>query len=467
MPDVAKHIASEIIRGKKVLIWIGAGTSFTAGIPTDAADKHGIAWILALIHYGDEQAVIQQMGMTFRLADLTLKLGKGRIRDLLLQLGWTDLTPAPAHQAIAALIVEGFHIDVVTTNFDPLLERSIELLDSKTEVVFSGATVGLLSEEAIAVVKVHGCPYLDPNPEHLLLLEAELLRPPAWVVNFLNGRLQERIFVYSGFSGNAPYVWESIGQVRVALEGQLNSTFAVDLAPADTVFASGNTLGAFYVHCQVEQANYAEGGADNLFDEVADRVFRELLLAQIGLALNEVKQLGAQSAEFLETITKELPYETIRGFAKRVRYLAKPQNSRVRDVDLVGAFTWMILLTSKGVLEASSFRPRLSCPYHPGPVSLASAPIVFLDGSQKQALLCRAQIHELANQKAFKQEFQLAAVPRWFAVVFNCRGVMDDTELDVIPREANATVAGYDPVICRDENSLLAAMDDLPSEFAL
>jgi hypothetical protein len=81
--------------------------------------------------------------------------------------------------------------------------------------------------------------------------------------------------------------------------------------------------------------------------------------------------------------------------------------------------------------------------------------------------MCLKRIHELANQTEFKRDFQLAAVPRWFAVVFNCSGLMDDTELDIIPREPNSTAAGYDPVICRDENSLLAKMPDLGSEFRL
>jgi len=39
------------------------------------------------------------------------------------------------------------------------------------------------------------------------------------------------------------------------------------------------------------------------------------------------------SANFLETIIGGLPYDAIRGFAKRVRYLAMPDNNRLRDVD--------------------------------------------------------------------------------------------------------------------------------------
>jgi len=40
------------------------------------------------------------MGATFRLADLTVQIGEAANRDLLLQLGWTDLTPAVAHRAL-------------------------------------------------------------------------------------------------------------------------------------------------------------------------------------------------------------------------------------------------------------------------------------------------------------------------------------------------------------------------------
>jgi len=35
MPDVAKNIASEILKARRFLIWVGAGTSFPAAIPTD------------------------------------------------------------------------------------------------------------------------------------------------------------------------------------------------------------------------------------------------------------------------------------------------------------------------------------------------------------------------------------------------------------------------------------------------
>jgi hypothetical protein len=50
MPDVAKNIAKEILRGKKLLLWVGAGTSLSAEVPTDTTNRDGVAWKLALIH---------------------------------------------------------------------------------------------------------------------------------------------------------------------------------------------------------------------------------------------------------------------------------------------------------------------------------------------------------------------------------------------------------------------------------
>jgi len=76
----------------------------------------------------------------------------------------------------------------------------------------------------------------------------------------LNGRLQERVFVYSGFSGNAPYVWEAIKRVTLALEGQLNNAFAVDVLPAAVVFAEGNTLGAFMLIARLSKRTMRQEG---------------------------------------------------------------------------------------------------------------------------------------------------------------------------------------------------------------
>jgi SIR2-like domain len=473
MPTVAEKIAELILTGRKVLFWIGAGTSCTAGIPPDRDDVRGLAYGLAMIHYGTPQAVQEQLGNAFRMEQLTARLGKQRVRDLLIQQGWMDLPPAVAHRAIAALVAEGFHIEIVTVNFDPLLENGLDKLGIEPKVIYSGAMVRVLAEDVTAVIKVHGCPFLDPNPDHLILLPNELAQPPMWVIHFLNGRLQERAFVYSGFSGNAEYVRDCISEVREALEGELNDAFAVDLDSAEIVFRNGNGLGEFYSRCQVVPANYAGGGADHLFQEVADLVFHGILHSALEEAVPHAAHHGPVAAQSLEEIISALSFEAVRAFAKRIYCLKRPLTLRVRKGDLVGAFKWMLILVSSGVLEAASFRPVLACPYHPGPNSSSVAPIVLFDGARKDALLCGDEIHELSKTAAFKREFQLMAVPKWFALVFNCPGLMDeDTSLDVIPRDdPNSTLNGYDPVICCDENSLIHHMQvnglrSLESRFA-
>jgi len=84
----------------------------------------------------------------------------------------------------------------------------------------------------------------------------------------------------------------------------------------------------------------------------------------------------------------------------------------------------------------------------------------------KEALACREQIPSW-RIKVTSSKIPIDCSASMFAVVFNCSGLMDDTELDVNPREPNSTAAGYSPVICRDENSLLAKMADLASDFEL
>jgi hypothetical protein len=457
IPTAAQRLADEILGERKVLLWIGAGTSFSAGIPTDAPDNLGLAHQLALVHYGSEDEVYRQMGESFRLPELTEKIGKARLRDLIVQQGWFDVPVAAAHRAIAALSAEGFNLEIVTVNFDPLLENALQAIGVTTEVVYSGTNIPHLAEDAKFVVKLHGCPYRDPDPEHLVLSAAELNQPPRWIVHFLNGRLQQRILVYSGFSGNAPYVWTSIREVRDAIEGPLIEAFAVDRDPANIVFEADNELGAFYGHCQVSQERYDSEGADAFFTNVANSVFRGLLLKAAIAAVEQTREGGGADPAFLITIISRLTFPTIQSFVSRLTTLRSNRHARIRDAGLRQVFRWILILVGQRILEASSFQPVLAPAYHPGPHSSCAAPLVFFDGGQEDALVCRERIRTAAAEGSLRQEFQLLAQPRWFAVVLNCVGLIDDESLDAMPRTDDTVAAGYEPISFRDENALLGA----------
>ena len=51
----AQLIAAEILQRRKVLLWVGAGNSSSAGIPADTDTENGLAYRLALIHYNNDR----------------------------------------------------------------------------------------------------------------------------------------------------------------------------------------------------------------------------------------------------------------------------------------------------------------------------------------------------------------------------------------------------------------------------
>jgi len=92
--------------------------------------------------------------------------------------------------------------------------------------------------------------------------------------------------------------------------------------------------------------------------------------------------------------------------------------------------------------------------------------MVLIDGARQDAMLCRDNIRKLATQQEFRQEFQVSGLSRWFAIVTNCSGLIDDVELDLVPKDADSTVGGYDAVRCFDENKLLNKIPVLTEIFS-
>lgn len=108
----------------------------------DSPGREGLAHQLALIHYEDAvERVREQLGEEFCLADLAAQLGKSRVRDLIIQLGWNALRGNAAHRAIASLASEGFRVEIVTVNYDPLLERELRESNVNPEVISAAGMV--------------------------------------------------------------------------------------------------------------------------------------------------------------------------------------------------------------------------------------------------------------------------------------------------------------------------------------
>jgi len=354
----------------------------------------------------------------------------------------------------------------VTVNYDPLLERGLDGEQLEPIIIYSAAVCRHLVEDAVFVIKVHGCPYEDPNAENLVMLPNELQQPPDWVRNFLNNRVQERIFLYVGFSGNASYVTDCVSTTTRTLEGNVHDAFAVDIVPANEIFESAHPLRHFFELTRVPPVNYSPVGSDDLFIEVANIVFRRLMLSELEAAAQLATRHGCENHNWLHDIVSHMNYEQLRGFVRKLSFFSEENPLRVRQVGVKKAFKWMLLLTCNGILDHRTFRPVLAAPYHPGPEGSASAPIVIFDGRDQEASDCLAEISKASKGEKFKRTFQVGGLARWYAIVVNCDGTLQDQGTSIIQREEDSVAREYSPVFVVDENTLVNRIDHLQELFA-
>ena len=435
-------------------------------MPLDRDDTEGLAFRLASIHYNnDAEQITAALGTNFRLADLAAVIGRARIRELIVQQGWIDLPLSAAHRAIASIMAEGFNVEIVTVNYDPLLEKALDDEGLNPTVIYSAATYRQLTEQSAFVIKIHGCPFRDNDSNHLVMMKEELSEPPPWVITFLQGRLPERIFVYVGFSGNADYVRNSIRTISSQLNGNINEAFGIDVRPTAEVFSEGNSLGQFYQESSVPQAKYNPNGSDRVFREVSDRVFRQIAQNKLIAVVGNANAHGCANTGWLAEILNGMNYTQIRSFAKRVQVLPAGKTLPVSQVAIERVFLWMLLLAHRNILEANSFRPILACPYYPGVSGTAVAPILFFDGAGQEVSFSCDHLRKIAVQESFKTTYQIGAEPRWFAVIVHCIGDVNSAGSEIIARDADSTAKGYDPIIFVDENTMVSRAATLGGIF--
>ena len=332
-------------------------------------------------------------------------------------------------------------------------------------VIHSAATVRQLANDSVFVVKLHGCPYRDNDPAHLLMLTEELEAPPPWVTNFLNGRVGERVFLYIGFSGSAAYVRASVRNAVMNLEGNINDAFGIDIRPVQEVFDDGDSLGEFYRLSNVNREHYLAGGAEEAFPEVANTVFRDLMLRELATASEEAARHECGGSEWLAGVLAQLRYEVIRLFARKLGALSGTSPTRLRDLKICSVLEWILILTAKQIIDRQSFSPKLACPYYPGNSGSATAPVVFFDGLGKEAAVVSSEIPQLLEQDKIKNMLQVGAEPRWYAIIVNCKGNLDTSRLEIIERQPQTIVNRYDAAIAVDENTMLAGLGRLEELF--
>src|SRR5262249_31684355 len=198
------------------------------------------------------------------------------------------------------------------------------------------------------------------------------------------------------------------------------------------VFAEGNQLGEFYAASNVPPANYSSEGSDHLFRSVADLVFRRIMLLALGKAAEEAGRHGCPDFTWLDEVLNSLTYEQARSFGRRLGILRAGARVGLRDVAIEEVFKWILILAFRNIIGTVGFKPVLAYPYRPGPGNTASAPVIFIDGFKMEAAVCRAEVLELIEKENFRLSFQVAAEPRWYAVIVNCKGNLPLGDMRII-----------------------------------
>lgn len=137
---------------KEVVLFIGAGMSVAAGFPTARdlakalAAKMSIKGIPAV---DDLEAVAEKIVATYDARTLANEL-----RGLLPTTSEFDLSPS--HFLIASLVKHGFVSNIITTNYDDLIEDACRHIGAKIDVVVTQNHLLLVKEGRPKLIKLHG-----------------------------------------------------------------------------------------------------------------------------------------------------------------------------------------------------------------------------------------------------------------------------------------------------------------------
>lgn len=140
-----------------------------------------------------------------------------------------DYAPGHAHQ----LLVRLPWADILTTNWDSLLERAVDAYDRSYDTVITVKQIA--SAIAPRIVKLHGCARSGTD---LIFTEESFRTYPkeyAPFVSLVQQSLMENVIVLFGFSGADPNFRAWHGWVRDHLGSNLQPIYMVSLRPTEPV----------------------------------------------------------------------------------------------------------------------------------------------------------------------------------------------------------------------------------------
>ena len=206
LDDVAEAVANARERGVKVCLLIGAGCSYSAGIPLASGfqkiieDKYPHAYAKASAKSDDPS-----------YADCMAALAVGERRHLIREY-IREANINHAHLGIAQLIKAGYVDRVLTTNFDPLVAEACRLCNTSIATFDFAATQtfdpGDAPEKAIFHLHGQHTGFRLLNTEEECNSLGETIRP------LFEDSGRRRIWIVVGYSGEQDPVFEQLARIQ-------------------------------------------------------------------------------------------------------------------------------------------------------------------------------------------------------------------------------------------------------------
>ena len=241
---------TDVLRREKSqspVFYFGAGASAAAGLPL------GTEFLRLLkLHVNDHTLVPPAIDSLTRLGDWVIANGRRdnldaeAARILSHEESWVLERPTPSliHYYLARL---AGNFDVVTTNYDNLIEWHLQQAGRSFERVNSDEACRSLGVKGITVLKIHGSIGQDSRPEtHLLLGRQELIRfdtdyPSFW--HLLKEWIHLRPFIFVGHGLED----DNLFRLLVQSPERRRASFAVDPFPDEIKTSIWQKLGVHYI----------------------------------------------------------------------------------------------------------------------------------------------------------------------------------------------------------------------------
>jgi hypothetical protein len=251
-----KVIAGEL-RSQNAILFAGAGVSFNARCG-DGSDRQMPSWYDLVEALAGDLEGVSPHDNALKIADLyESAFGRARLIERLTELiPDREYAPGDVHKLLPLM---GFK-EVITTNFDTLIERAFRQKNIEPKVVVSGKD--LVHRAWPRVIKANGC--FEHNPIDVVITGEDFRKYEAdhpLLVSFLTHVFVESLVLFAGFSLDDPAFRSIFGRCRDLLgrDGRVAYSIQGWMPPSQITFwaARGLRIISLYSGVDAPELSYS------------------------------------------------------------------------------------------------------------------------------------------------------------------------------------------------------------------